>query len=159
MGKDMNQADVIVERADPRLSACVALIEELDRHLIALYPAESNHLMDLDALAAPDVEFFTARAEGDVVGCGAIKCFPDYAEIKRVFVAPRARGLGVARRIIEALERAALAAGLDTLRLETGTRQPEALALFESAGFALRGSFGNYPADDPYSVFMERRLR
>jgi putative acetyltransferase len=158
VGKDLDKAHVAIERADPRLPACVTLIEELDRHLIALYPAESNHLMDLDALAAPDVEFFAARVDADVVGCGAIKRFDDYAEIKRVFVAPRARGLGVARRIIQVLENAARAAGLGTLRLETGILQPEALALFESAGFVRRGSFGGYPADDPYSVFMERRL-
>jgi putative acetyltransferase len=155
----MNQSRVLIERADPRAPMSVALIRELDAHLGTLYPAESNHLMDLEALAAPEVDFFIAQVDGAAVGCGAIKRFAEYAEVKRVFVAPRARGLGVARQIIQALENAARSAGIDALRLETGIYQPEALALFERAGFARRGAFGDYPADDPYSVFMERRLR
>jgi putative acetyltransferase len=158
MGKNVSQSRVSIERADPRAPTSIALIQELDEHLGKLYPAESNHLMDLEALAAPEVEFFTAQVDGAVVGCGAIKRFADYAEVKRVFVSPRARGLGLARQIIKSLESAARSAGIDTLRLETGIYQPEALALFESAGFVRRGSFGDYPADDPYSVFMERRV-
>lgn len=154
-----NQIRIVIEHADPRLPACVALVQELDRHLSALYPAESNHLMDIEALAAPNVQFFTAQVDGDAVGCGAIKCFDGYAEIKRVFVAPRARGLGVARHIIGTLENAALSVGLDTMRLETGIHQPDAIALFESVGFVRRGSYGDYPTDEPLSVFMERRLR
>ena len=158
MGKEIAPARIDILRADPRAPASVALIEELDRHLVALYPAESNHLMDLEALAAPEVEFFIAQVDGAAVGCGAIKRFRDYAEVKRVFVAPRARGLGVARRIIRALQAAASASGLRVLRLETGIHQPDALALFESAGFTRRERFGDYPANDPYSVFMELNL-
>jgi len=153
-----NRMRIIIERADPHLPACVALVQELDRHLNALYPAESNHLMDIGALAAPNVQFFMAQVDGDAVGCGAIKFFDGYAEVKRVFVAPRARGLGVARQIIGTLESAALSAGLHTMRLETGIHQPDALALFESVGFVRRGSYGDYPSDEPLSVFMERRL-
>lgn len=48
--------------------------------------------------------------------------------------------------------------GITLMRLETGISQPEALALFEACGFTRCGPFGDYPADDPYSVFMERRL-
>jgi putative acetyltransferase len=134
------------------------LIEDLDRHLNRLYPAESNHLMDLNALCAPDVRFFVADVEGESVGCGAVKQFAGYTEIKRVYVAPRARGLGIAMRIVEALEAATRAAGLSIMRLETGIYQPDAIALFEKAGFTRCSSFGDYPKDDPYSVFMERQL-
>ena len=123
-----------------------------------LYPAESNHLMDLDALCAPDVQFFAACLDGTAVGCGAVKRFADYVEVKRVFVAPRARGLRVARKIMKTLEEATRAAGVTIMRLETGIYQPEALALFESFGFKRRASFGDYPQDDPNSVFMERTL-
>jgi putative acetyltransferase len=134
------------------------LIEDLDRHLNQLYPAESNHLMDLDALCAPDVRFFVADVGGESVGCGAVKQFAGYTEIKRVYVAPRARGLGIAMRIVEALEAATRAAGRSIMRLETGIYQPDAIALFEKAGFTRCSSFGDYPKDDPYSVFMERQL-
>lgn len=153
-----NEAKVIVAHCDPRAPASVALIEELDRHLNGLYPAESNHLMDLAALCAADVRFFVASVGGESLGCGAVKRFTDYTEVKRVYVAPRARGLGIAKRILEALEAATRSAGLAIMRLETGIYQPDAIALFEKAGFARRSSFGDYAQDDPYSVFMERKL-
>jgi hypothetical protein len=54
---------IIVNQADPRAPPTLALIEELDRHLSQLYPAESNYLMDLDALCAPDVRFFSVFME------------------------------------------------------------------------------------------------
>src|SRR5580704_13137577 len=122
---------ITVTPSDPRSPSSVVLIEDLDRHLNQLYPAESNHLMDLEALCAPDVRFFVADVGGEYVGCGAVKMFAGYTEIKRVYVAPRARGLGIAMRIVEALEAATRAAGLSIMRLETGIYQPDAIALFE----------------------------
>jgi putative acetyltransferase len=155
---NMKEADITVSLSDPRSPSSIALIEELDGHLNGLYPAESNHLMDLRALCAPDVQFFVADMGGQSVGCGAIKRFAGYTEVKRVYVAPRARGLGIAKRIIETLEAATRAAGVPIMRLETGIYQPDAIALFEKAGFIRCSRFGDYPEGDPYSVFMERRL-
>jgi putative acetyltransferase len=149
---------ITISQTDPRSPTSIALIEELDRHLNQLYPAESNHLMDLNALCAPDVRFFVAVVAGESLGCGAVKQFAGYTEVKRVYVVPRARGLGMAKRIIEVLEAATRAAGLSIMRLETGIYQPDAIALFEKVGFARRPSFGDYPKDDPYSVFMEKTL-
>ena len=154
----MDERKIVVTPVNPRRPSVVTLIEELDRHLGRLYPAESNYLMDLDALSAPDVRFFAANEGDDVLGCGAIKLFEDYAEVKRVYVASRARGRGVALRILRALEAATREAGLKIMRLETGIYQPDAIALFEKAGFRRCSSFGDYPKDDPYSVFMERHL-
>jgi putative acetyltransferase len=154
----MDARRIAVTQVDPRSPLTVALIEELDRYMNQLYPADSNHLMDLDALCAPDVRFFAAQVDGETVGCAAVKQFHDYTEVKRVYISPRARGLGVARRLIEALEKATRDAGLKIMRLETGVYQPEALALFERVGFTRTSSFGDYPKDDPYSVFMERKL-
>jgi putative acetyltransferase len=154
----MEKAKITIAQSDPRSLPSVALIEELDRHLNGLYPAESNHLMDLAALCAPDVRFFVANVGVESVGCGAIKQFAGYTEVKRVYVAPRARGLGIAKRIIEVLEAATRAAGVSLMRLETGIYQPDAIAVFEKVGFARCSRFGDYPEDDPYSVFMERKL-
>ena len=86
----MHEARITITQSDPRSVSSVALIEELDRHLNQLYPAESNHLMDLDALCAPDVRFFVADMNGETLGCGAVKQFAGYTEVKRVYVA-RAR--------------------------------------------------------------------
>jgi putative acetyltransferase len=154
----MEEASITINQSDPRSPSSIALIEELDRHLNGLYPAESNHLMDLTALCAPDVRFFVADVDGESLGCGAVKQFAGYTEVKRVYVAPRARGLGIAKRIIETLEAATREAGLAMMRLETGIYQPDAIALFEKAGFTRCSRFGDYPEDDPYSVFMERNL-
>jgi len=74
-----------------------------------------------------------------------------------MFVRPEARGLGIGRQLLEALEAHAAAAGLTVLRLETGVAQPEALRLYERAGYTRRGPFGPYAAD-PLSVFLEKRL-
>jgi putative acetyltransferase len=154
----MTAAQVEIKSADPRSPGIRALIAELDELMGKLYPAESNYLMNLDALCAPEVAFFGAYVGGTAVGCGAVKRFADYVEVKRIFVAPRTRGLGVARKIMKTLEEATRAAGVAIMRLETGIYQPEALALFESFGFKRREGFGDYPQDDPNSVFMERTL-
>jgi putative acetyltransferase len=153
---------VSIARVDPRLPGVTALIAELDRYMAGLYPAESNHLVDVETLAQPHTHFFAAAVAGDYRGCGAIMLQGReegaYAEVKRIFVSPRARGLGLGRRIIETLIDASRAQGITLMRLETGTRQPEALGLFAAMGFSRRGPFGDYPVDDPLSVFMERRV-
>jgi putative acetyltransferase len=74
-----------------------------------------------------------------------------------MYVHPSVRGQGIGRRLLAALEEEARYAGLDTLRLETGIAQPEALALYRSAGFAEGKPFGDYHADR-HSLFMEKRL-
>ncbi|MFL5259072.1 MAG: GNAT family N-acetyltransferase [Hyphomicrobiales bacterium] len=143
---------------DPRTPSIAALVHELDRYMGGLYPAESNHLLDIDTLAGSDVRFFAAFAGEDAVGCGAIMLKKGYAEVKRIYVSPEARGLGLGRLMLQRLEEEARALGVALMRLETGTLQPEALSLFSRRGFVRCGPFGEYPADDPYSVFMEKRL-
>lgn len=154
----LEPAKPLVERADPRLPAITALIAELDAYMMALYPAESNHLLDIEALAGPDIRFFAARFEEDYLACGAIKIHSDFTEVKRIFVSPKARGLGLGKDILQALETETRMLGLSLMRLETGIYQPEALALFERMGFSRCGPFADYPTDDPNSVFMEKRL-
>jgi putative acetyltransferase len=133
------------------------LIEQLDNYQNALYPAESNHLMPLAELRQSNVVFLTARLDGKVVGCGAFVNHGEYAEIKRMFVLPEARGLKIGRRLLDELEGRALAAGLQLARLETGIAQAEALLLYERAGYRRTRPFGGYP-EDPLCVFMEKRL-
>jgi putative acetyltransferase len=150
--------DVAVNPESPRQGDVIELIRALDAYQAALYPAESNHLLPIEALAAPDVRFFVARRAGEALGCGALRIdSAGYGEVKRMFVMPRARGLKLGRRILERIEAAAREERLHCLRLETGIDQPEALGLYRAAGFAERGPFGEY-GPDPLSVFMEKPL-
>jgi putative acetyltransferase len=122
-----------------------------------LYPPSSNHFLDLDQLARPDIRFFVARRDGAPLACGALRVAAGYGEVKRMYVAPAARGQGLGRAILATIEGEAVREGLAVVRLETGARQPEALALYRSAGYVDCGPFGEYQRD-PLSLFMEKRL-
>lgn len=136
----------------------IALIAELDAYQDTLYPPEARYALDLASLTQPNVVFAVARdAAGQAVGCGAVVLGPDFGELKRMFVSPRARGHGVARQLLELLEAAAVARGCRRFTLETGPYQPEALAFYAACGYERRGPFGSY-ADDPLSVFMQKPL-
>jgi GNAT superfamily N-acetyltransferase len=92
--------------------------------------------------------FLVAHLDGVPAGCAAIRPAPtgdtEAAEIKRMFVAPEARGRGVSRSLLTALEEAARSFGYRRVILETGTRQPEAMALYESAGYEPIPNYGGY---------------
>lgn len=136
----------------------VHLIAALDAYQDTLYPPESRHALDMATLKQPHVLFAVARdAQHRAVGCGAIVIDADFGELKRMYVSPACRGRGVARQILQLLEAKAAEAGTTLLTLETGPLQPEALRLYEACGYERRGPFGHY-ADDPLSVFMQKRL-
>jgi putative acetyltransferase len=141
----------------PRQAEIARLLEALDAYQSALYPPQSNHFLDVEALAAPNVRFVVARRGATAVGCGALRIDAGYGELKRMYVVPEARGHRLGRLILERIEEEARREGLRCLRLETGIRQPEALALYRAAGYVEREAFGEYAAD-PLSVFMEKIL-
>jgi putative acetyltransferase len=149
---------VLITIADPAEVSVRVLIDELDQYMIPLYPAESNHLLDIETLRQPEMRFFSAVVGGDVMGCGGCWLHGDYAEIKRVYVSPKARGLGLAKKLMQRIEDEARASGKVIARLETGIHQPEAIGLYRALGYVDRGPFGDYPVDDPNSVFMEKVL-
>ena len=152
------QPSVTVQVDDAGSPAVRKLLGQLDRYLGALYPPESNHLLSVEALRQPNVVFLTARVDDQVVGCGAfVNQDGDYAEIKRMFVLPEFRGLKIGRHLLEQLEALARASGLKVARLELGVSQPEAIQLYQRAGYQRRGPFGSY-AEDPLSIFMEKAL-
>lgn len=136
-----------------------ALIGELDRALEALYPPENNFL-DLPAEDVGDGRgvFVIARVDGLAVGCGAVRVLDDdpaTVEVKRMYVRPAARGRGVGRLVLDALEQWARARGARRAVLEAGERQPEALRLYERAGFHRIPCFGAYAASSD-SVCYEK---
>lgn len=150
--------EILITIADPGDPPVKAMVEELDSYLLPLYPAESNHLLDIETLRQPQMRFFAAARGEEVLAIGGCWLHEDYAEVKRIYVTPRARGLGLAKRLMQRIEEEALASGRTVMRLETGIHQPESLGLYHRLGYMDRGAFGDYPANDPNSVFMEKRL-
>jgi putative acetyltransferase len=154
----MTEEIVQINEVDPRIEEAQKLIGELDEYQTALYPAESNHLDGIEELTSPNVIFVMAYLGDQAVGCGAVKdIHGEYGEIKRVYVSPKARGIGLAKGIMAYLEAKALARGIQIVRLETGIHQIEALRLYEKLGYKRRGPFGSY-TDDPLSIYLEKRL-
>ena len=146
---------IAVER--PVRADVAALLRASRAMMSGLYPPESCHGLDLAAYERPEVTLFVARDNGVALACGAFQLHADgSAEIKSMFVAPEARGRGIGRKVLEAIE-AAVRGRVSELRLETGVKQLPAIRLYEAAGFRRRGPFGGY-RDDPLSVFMEKPL-
>jgi len=136
----------------------IALVDALDAYQKPLYPPESHHGIDLNALCRPDVRFAVVRdARGVALACGAVVLERTQAELKRMYVDPAFRGRGIGRVLLGFLEQAAAEHGCNQLLLETGVRQVEAIGLYEAAGFTHCGPFGNYQPD-PHSVFLVKEI-
>jgi putative acetyltransferase len=149
---------MIILPESPNQPEVIALLDKLDAYCGELYPAESNHLMDIASLMLPGVVFLVARdAAGRAGGCGALVERNGYGEVKRMFVDPSLRGQGTGIKLLAEITRRASAAGMASLKLETGIHQPEAIGLYRRAGFVDCGPFGDYQPD-PLSLFMERPL-
>jgi GNAT superfamily N-acetyltransferase len=135
-----------------------ALIDELEAHLATLYPRESRHGYSVEKLLGKAVSFFLVRHNGTPAGCGGLQLFgTDYGEIKRMYVRPQFRGLGLGKLMLEHLADYARSRGVGLLRLETGIHQHAAIHLYEATGFRSIPPFGEYK-DDPLSRFYEKRI-
>lgn len=111
---------------------------------------------DADELTPPAGALLIARLRGRPVGCGALKLHGDApAELKRMWIAPAARGLALGRRLLQELERYAREAGVTVLRLETNHALTEAIALYRRSGYVEVDAFN----DEPYAHhWFEKRL-
>jgi GNAT superfamily N-acetyltransferase len=98
-----------------------------------------------EELTPPNGYFVVAELHGDAVGCGALKCHAEYGEVKRMWVAPSARGLGVGKRILARLEELARQRKLNVLRLETNKALVEAQTLYRNAGYCEVAPFNGEP--------------
>ncbi len=148
----------VISRERPDTADARALITELEAHLAPLYPIESRHGYSVEKLIHEDVAFFVMRVNGVPAGCGGIKLLgTDYGEIKRMYIRPQFRGLGLAKLMLDHLGNYARDRGVTLLRLETGIHQHEAIGLYERAGFQTIGPFGEYKPD-PLSRFFEKRI-
>ena len=149
---------VLIELAAPDSADAIALIEELEAHLAPQYPSESRHGLSVEQLIAQSVAFFVVRQDGIAAACGGVRLEgPEYGELKRMYVRPAFRGMGLAKQLVEGLAAYACKQGVPLLRLETGIHQHEAIGLYERMGFHRIPPFGEYRAD-PLSLFFEKSL-
>lgn len=143
------------ERPDAAISR--ELIAELDVILNPLYPPESRHGYSVEKLIQQGVAFFVISQDGVAAGCGGVQLFESYAELKRMYVRPQFRGLGLGKRILAHLSEYAAQRGITVLRLETGISQTEAIGMYQGFGFERIPPFGDY-REDPVSLCFEKRL-
>jgi len=131
---------VQIEPADPEepdvRSCLTAYVAELDRRFDGGFDPAHSLPADPECLSAPRGLLLCARLQGEAIGCGAVT-FHGHgpAEIKRMWVAPHARGMGVARRILGRLEDAARRHGACATRLETNRALSEAVELYRASGY------------------------
>jgi transketolase len=154
------RASAEVRRSDLRSPVAQALIASLNAELTHRYPEEGANFFRLDPHEVENGRggFYVAYIGGKAVGCGAVRRIDDTtAEIKRMYVAPTGRGCGIGRTVLVELEAEARRLGVRRLVLETGPRQPEALALYKRAGFVEIPLFGEYVGSQ-FSVCMEKNL-
>ncbi len=146
-----------ITAADPKEPGAAALLTASHALMQSLFPPEDNFFLDIDALCAPDIRFFTAMEGATCLGTGALALRDGYGEVKSMFVDEAARGRGVADAILRRIEKEARDRGLAALKLETGNVLQAAHRLYARHGFTPCGPFGDYP-NSPSSIFMEKAL-
>jgi DNA-binding MarR family transcriptional regulator/predicted N-acetyltransferase YhbS len=133
-----------------------AYFRELAARFESGFDADADASASVADMTPPSGLFVIARLDGEAVGCGGFKRVDKATgEIKRVWTAPSARGMGVARRMLRALEAAARDAGVKTLRLDTNRALNEAHALYRSEGYREIARFNDNPYADHW---FEKRL-
>jgi GNAT superfamily N-acetyltransferase len=145
-------AEVRIERVSFGSADVRVLDEEVQAEYVVRYGSHDKTHMDPAQFEPPVGAFYVGYRENLPVTMGGWRFRPDVSrlgsqrtvEVKRMYVAPSARRAGVARLMLAHLEATARAAGADVIVLETGTAQPEAMALYESTGYQRIEPFGYY---------------
>ena len=139
------------------------IAELIREHLAGMFvdsPPESVHALDLEQLKGPDITFWSAWDNGELLGCGALKQLDSqHGEVKSMRTVAAHLRKGVARAILAHLIEQARRRGYTRLSLETGSMESfePARKLYESFGFEYCEPFADY-IEDPYSVFMTKLL-
>ena len=156
----MTSCEFVVEVDDPRRDDVRRLLEQHRLFASGVMPPDGVHVLDSDDALETTVTFFSVRAEGELLGIGALKQLDsDHAELKSMHTATAARGRGVGRALVDHLVGAAAARGLRRVSLECGAGEAFAPArsLYATAGFVPCGPFGEYTKTRD-NVFMTRVL-
>ena len=140
---------------DPLAQEMVARVQQ---EYVVRYGGPDGAVVDPAEFLPPVGLFLVAEVDGVPAGCGAWRVHrPGVAEVKRVYVAPAFRRQGLARLLMAALEESAAAAGHREVVLNSGSEQPEALALYTALGYTDAPGYGIY-AGEPGAVFLGRQL-
>jgi GNAT superfamily N-acetyltransferase len=131
------------DRADARF--CLGeYFAELDRRFDAGFDPGASIPADADDMRLPAGLFLVATLDGEPVGCGALKLHGEEpTELKRMWVSPAVRGLGVGRRLLAELEMQAVAHGSRRIRLETNRTLSEAIAMYRRSGYREVAAFNS----------------
>lgn len=157
----MASETITITRADLSADVSRALIESLNAELSGVYsePGATHFRLDPGEVSGGRGAFLVVYLEGTAVGCGALRLLnAGTAELKRMYVSPPARGKGLGRRLVAALEAEARALGVRQLVLETGVRQAAALALYRATGFRPIPLYGEYCLSPETSVCLGKEL-
>jgi ribosomal protein S18 acetylase RimI-like enzyme len=139
---------LLIEAVDVGLPEARLLITRLTAELAGRYHDDGAGDFQPADVQGPRSGFLLARWDAHPVACGAYRSLSeDTAEIKRMYVDPAYRGRGIGRRLLVALEERIQKAGYRKVQLDTGTMQPEALGLYESAGYHRIEPYGYYRED------------
>ncbi len=149
--------DIKVVPGNPRDAQATALLQASHALMQELFSTEDNHFLSIDELCVPSVSFFVAKEREASLGCVALANKGNYAEIKSMFVDPKARGKGIAHKLMQAIEVEARAQGLAEVKLETGDTLHQAHSLYRAHGYKDCGPFGEYE-ESPASLFMTKTL-
>ncbi len=169
-------APFVIERTSLEDPDTVDLIARLNDELTGRYddPSDNHFRLDPDEVSPGAGAVVVGRLDDRAVACGALRRIPTSigrsmetstapgsrtAEIKRMYVAPEARGNKLGAAILDRLELEAGALGIDRLVLETGSRQPEAIQMYERAGFTARDRWGEYADSAAQPVLREATRR
>jgi GNAT superfamily N-acetyltransferase len=145
----------VVGYADP---VAQHLIERVQQEYVVRYGGRDAAVVDPAEFSPPLGRFLVAEVDGAPAGCGGWRAHGNaVAELKRMYVEPAFRRQGIAALVLAELERSAVAAGHRHLLLNSGDRQPEALALYARAGYTPVAGYGVY-ADSPGAVFLGKDL-
>ena len=137
------------------------LITALNAELKSIFPEPGAIHFSLSAaqVSIGDGAFVIAYLDGLAVGCGAVRMIDSTtAELKRMYVDPKVRGKGVGKALVAALENEARALGVTTVVLETGTRLPAAIGLYEAMGYRRIPLFGEYLSSPETSLCFGKPL-
>ena len=157
----MNPDAITVARAELTADISRALIESLNAELRELYsePGANHFSLDPEEVRGGRGAFVIVYLDTEPVGCGALRLLDaETAELKRMYVSPEVRGMGLGRRLVTALEAEALTLGVRQLVLETGIRQDAALALYRATGFRSIPLYGEYCLSPDTSICLGKAI-
>jgi putative acetyltransferase len=148
---------IFLKSVSPLNKKVIDIINKLNEYQIGLYGIEKCNLETVESLKKNNALMMGAFSEKILVGIGAVKLFDSYGEIKRMLVENEFRGLGIAEKILVALENYAMQMGKEKVCLETGNLQHEAIRFYKRMGYNEIERFGSYRPND-VSIYFKKLL-